>query len=122
MPAEPLGVLGDRDELIRALENLVENALKFVNPGGQVALSARRAGDVIVIAVCDNGPGIPAAERDLVLGRFRRGSGAARTTGMGLGLSLVAAIVHMHGFTIALDDAAPGLIVRIACPQAGACP
>jgi len=108
-------ILGDETLLLEVVSNLVENALKFVNPGGQVALSVRRTGDAIVIAVCDNGPGIPEAERELVLGRFRRGSGAARTTGMGLGLNLVAAIVNLHGFALSLEDAEPGLCVRIAC-------
>jgi signal transduction histidine kinase len=112
-------ILGDETLLLEVVNNLVENALKFVGAGGRVVLSVTGDHDAVVIEVRDDGPGIPEAERKLVLGRFRRGSGAGRTAGMGLGLNLVAAIVHLHGFAMALEDAAPGLIFKICCPRHG---
>jgi len=112
-----LVIRGDETLLLEVISNLVENALKFVGEGGHVCLSVTAAGDRAVIAVRDDGPGIPQNERAMVLGRFQRGSAAGKTAGMGLGLSLVAAIVHMHGFTLSLDDAQPGLIVRVTCQR-----
>jgi len=112
-------ILGDETLLLEVLSNLVENALKFIGDNGRVMLSVGTIGNTVVMTVCDNGPGIPEAERRVVLGRFRRGSGTARTAGMGLGLNLVAAIVHLHGFEMALEDATPGLRVTISCHRHG---
>ena len=115
---------GDRRLLFEALSNLVENAIKFGERDGVVTVAVRApasgmpAPANVVIEVRDNGPGIPAAERTAVLGRFHRGSGASHIPGSGLGLSLVAAIAHLHGFGLELLDAHPGLIVRLtAAPQ-----
>ena len=110
-------IVGDETLLLEVISNLVENALKFVGPGGHVVLSVTTANDRVVIEVRDDGPGIPETERALVLGRFRRGSTASRAAGSGLGLSLVAAIVQLHGFAMTLGDAAPGLIISITCPR-----
>jgi len=116
-------ILGDEMLLLEVISNLVENALKFVNAGGAVTLSVSARDGAVAMVVCDNGPGIPAGEREMVLGRFQRGAGAARAAGMGLGLNLVAAIVHMHGFSMKLEDAGnredlrPGLRVVIMCPK-----
>ena len=108
-------IRGDETLLLEVVSNLVENALKFVGKGGHVTLSVMGEADEAIIEVRDDGPGIPEAERQFVLGRFQRGSGAGRTAGMGLGLNLVAAIVHLHGFVMTLGDGAPGLCVRIVC-------
>lgn len=108
-------ITGDQTLLLEAVSNLVENALKFTSPGGEVSLALQIETDGVVITVSDNGPGIPAEERSAVMGRFRRGAGAARVAGHGLGLSMVAAIVNLHGFALRLEDGAPGLVVTISC-------
>ena len=72
----------------------------------------------IVIVVRDNGPGLDASDRQAALRRFYRGVDAAGIPGSGLGLSIVAAITHLHGFGLELDDASPGLIVRIRAATA----
>ena len=110
---------GDERLLFEAISNLVENAIKFVGRDGVVMVTVRPAPGSVEIEVRDNGPGIPAAERVAVLGRFHRGSGASHTPGSGLGLSLVAAIMHLHGFDLALLDGNPGLIVRITAVSDG---
>ncbi|PXA84852.1 histidine kinase [Nostoc sp. 3335mG] len=109
-------LFGDQSLLFEALSNLVDNAIKFAPEGGQVRLSVSRSETGLAIEVRDNGSGIAQEQRQSVLRRFDRGEASAQIPGSGLGLSVVVAIVHLHQFTLTLDDAAPGLIVRIAAP------
>ena len=104
---------GDETLLFEAIGNLVENAIKFTRRNGAVALCVQARADGVWLEVRDNGPGIAPNERENVLRRFQRGAAAQHVPGSGLGLNLVAAIVHLHGFTLEMEDAAPGLIVRI---------
>jgi signal transduction histidine kinase len=106
---------GDEKLLFEALSNLVDNALKFTSPGGRVELALAVGAQGPVIVVRDTGPGIAAEERHAVIRRFHRGSNTAGVPGTGLGLSLVVAILHLHGFALALRDGLPGLIVEIRC-------
>ncbi len=108
---------GDRDGLRRILDNLLENAAGHGRPEGRVVVQADAAdGGAAVLTVDDDGPGIPAGERDRVLERFTRGS-TPRAAGTGLGLAIVAAEAARHGGSIALEDAAlGGLRVRIDLP------
>jgi signal transduction histidine kinase len=70
-----------------------------------------------VVRVEDTGPGIRDAERDAVLTRFYRSDRSRHAAGVGLGLSLVAAIVKLHGFSLAIMDG-PGCRIEIACHAA----
>jgi signal transduction histidine kinase len=106
-------VRGDRDLLFEAVANLVDNAVKFTPVGGHVELSLAREGTEGVVRVRDSGPGIAAGERDLVARRFYRSDKSRSDPGLGLGLSLVAAIVKLHGFRFAIS-AGPGCVVEIA--------
>ena len=108
-------ITGDPALLTQMLANLVENAVRHGRDHGRVSLSltARE------IVVEDDGPGIPEAERGNVFRRFHRLDAARSTPGSGLGLALVRAVADLHGMAIALEDAAPGLRVRIALPVAG---
>ena len=109
-------IQGDEKLIFEALSNLVDNALKFTPPGGTVSIGLTASGDRATIEVRDSGPGIAADERNAVLRRFHRSADAAAIPGLGLGLSVVAAIMHLHGFRLELDDGNPGLVVRIRCP------
>ncbi|WP_434677169.1 HAMP domain-containing protein [Pseudomonas sp. R1-18] len=95
-------LVGDRALLFEALTNLLGNAIKFTPPGGTVEVSARRAvdGAYPCIDVQDSGPGIAPTERDAVFQRFYRSESSDPHNGFGLGLSVVAAIVNLHGFTL----------------------
>ncbi len=95
-------VEGDASLLIEALSNLIDNAIKFGPPRGHVTVSLRSAVEGIVVAVADDGDGIPMAERGLVTQRFYRGR--QDCAGAGLGLSLVQAIADLHGFTLRFAD------------------
>jgi signal transduction histidine kinase len=114
--AEEATVHGDRDLLFEAVANLVDNAVKFTPERGRVTLALLRRDGESVIQVRDTGPGISEAERDAVVKRFYRSDKSRNTEGLGLGLSLVAAIVKLHGirFTIA---AGPGCTTEIAFPS-----
>jgi len=104
-------VHGDRNLLIEAIGNLVDNAIKFA--AGRVRIRAYREDELDVILVADDGPGIDADERGAVLQRFYRAGDGAQKPGFGLGLSIVSAILHIHHFDLALRDAGPGLAAQI---------
>jgi signal transduction histidine kinase len=111
--ADPVEAIeADPKLLFEALSNLVDNAIKFTPEGGRVRVRAE-AGPRIVVE--DNGPGVPEAELAAVLQRFYRGERDRLTPGSGLGLSIVAAIVRLHGFHLRLEDARPGLRAVIDC-------
>ena len=110
---EGMVVRGDRDLLVEAVGNLVDNAIKFTHPGGSVALSLFKCDSKVVIRVADSGPGIDARERDAVFTRFYRSESSRKFEGTGLGLSLVAAIANLHRIDIAIEDSHPGLTVEL---------
>jgi signal transduction histidine kinase len=107
-------VRGDRDLLFEAVANLVDNAVKFTPEGGRVALALLHRDGESVIQVKDTGPGIPETERETVTKRFYRSDKSRNTAGLGLGLSLVGAIVKLHGFRFNIA-AGPGCTAEIAC-------
>ncbi len=111
-----LTVHGDRDLLIEAMANLVDNAIKFTPMGGRVTIELVRDEDETVIRVTDTGCGIREQERDAVLRRFYRSDKIRSTPGFGLGLNLVAAIVKLHGFRLAIFPGA-GCRIEIICPD-----
>jgi signal transduction histidine kinase len=114
--AEPgITAYGDRDLLFEAVANLVDNAIKFTPQGGVVALSLLRHADAPVLRIADSGPGIAPDDRDAVLNRFYRTDKSRHVAGHGLGLSIVTAILRLHGFTLAMSDAAPGFAMEIIC-------
>ena len=106
-------VQGDRDLLFEAAANLVDNAVKFTPAGGMVTLRVYQGQRGAVLAVSDTGPGIAADEREAALKRFYRGDRSRHVPGHGLGLSLVAAIVRLHMFSLTMADSSPGLRVEI---------
>jgi signal transduction histidine kinase len=140
--AEPgLKILGSRELIGQTIANLLDNSLKYgapsssqalpvlagssagsvvlderPEPRSEVGLSVRRVGGAIEVAIADHGKGIAESDRTRALGRFVRLEGARSRPGSGLGLSLAAAVVHMHGGSLRLEDNAPGLRVILALP------
>jgi two-component system sensor histidine kinase SenX3 len=94
-----LVVRGDRLQLVSAVSNLVDNAVKYSNPGGSVQLAAEEHDDVVEITVVDQGVGIPARDIDRVFERFYRVDRARsrETGGTGLGLAIVRHVATNHG-------------------------
>ena len=108
-------VHGDRDLLFEAVTNLVDNAVKFTPEGGRVELALLYQEGETVIRVSDTGPGIPEIEREAVTQRFYRSDKTRNTKGLGLGLSMVAAIIKLHSFRLRIS-AGSGCTAEIACP------
>ncbi len=109
-------LVGDRDLLLEAVGNLLDNAVKFAPSGTEVVLSLAGSGEATRLGVTDRGPGIAAVEREQVLQRFYRTERSRTLDGSGLGLSLVAAIVRLHGLRLHIGDAEPGCLVEMICP------
>ncbi len=126
--AEPnCTVNGNRELVGQALANLVDNALKYGAPkdengSREVRVTVRREKGAIELSVSDRGCGIPAEDRERVLGRFVRLEGSRSQPGSGLGLSLAAAVARLHNGAIRIEDNAPGLRVTIVIPAAGDAP
>jgi signal transduction histidine kinase len=112
----PLNVRGDRDLLLEAVANLVDNAIKFTPEGGKVDIELLRADGETIVRVTDTGGGISEQEREAVLRRFYRSDKVRNTPGVGLGLNLVAAIVKLHGFRLAVHSGRGGRL-EIICPD-----
>ena len=107
--------LGDPERIHQVVANLLENAIRHSPPGGVVRLRAGPAGQLgmVKVEVADQGPGIPAADAELVFERFHRGVDG----GSGLGLAIARWIVDLHGGTIrALPGQPSGCLVRVELP------
>ncbi len=113
-------ICGDRELLFEAVANLVDNAVKFTQEGGDIRLEVSAAADGVRLCVSDTGPGIPASLRGEVFKRFFRFDSSHAVPGIGLGLSLVAAIAKLHCYALAIEDGNPGCMVVLACGSGGA--
>lgn len=108
-PAVPL-IRADRDRLTQVVLNLISNAAKFVpSAAGRVDVRLRADDNGLIVAVTDNGPGVPARDRDTIFEKFRQGGDAAgRPPGTGLGLPISREIVEHFGGRLWLDDTPDG--------------
>ena len=109
-------VRGDRDQLFQLLVNLLDNALKYAPANTAIEVTLLASAAEVLLEIGDHGPGIPETERERVFDRFQRLEAHRGTPGVGLGLSLVRAIVHHHGGRVVLLDNMPGLRVRVMLP------
>lgn len=112
--AEPCMIAGDKDLLFQALANLLDNALKHTPAAGDVVLTLTPLPSGARIVLTDTGVGIEDAHKTQVFSRFYRVDASRHQPGVGLGLSLVQAIISLHKGTITLSDHHPsGLTVTI---------
>jgi len=117
-PAE-LELIAHREMLLRALSNLIDNALKYADGGSAIRLAAVRDGTDVEIRVADDGPGIAEEQIGEAAKRFVRLDPARGGSGAGLGLSLVETIAHMHDGRMTIARADPhGTIVTLRLPVA----
>ena len=109
----PSIVDGDAEMLTQMLANLIENAIRHAGRGAHIRVRCGRSAGRLQLAVIDNGPGVPEAERERLFDRFHRLEASRSTPGSGLGLALVAAVARLHNAEASLHDAEPGLDARI---------
>ena len=127
VPAEALVAPVDAPRVRQAVANLVDNALKYTPAGGAVRVSVEQdGGAAAVVAVEDDGPGVPAADRPRIWDRLFRGDASRSERGLGLGLSVVRAVAEAHGGAAALEDGSAGgsrFTLRLPTGSAGrSCP
>lgn len=112
-------VSGDRVRLEQVAANLVDNAVKYTPRGGQVTVDVARDNGRALLRVTDTGPGIPAAEVQRIWDRLFRGDRSRAERGLGLGLSLVKAIVKAHGGTVSVEsEVGKGSTFTVSLPTA----
>lgn len=109
----PLPFVGDFDLLIEAVANLIDNAIKFTPKGGRVEVTAKSIDGGFAIRVSDTGPGVAAAEKNDIFKRFYRSEKCRHIPGVGLGLSMAASIINLHGLEIRVLDNPSGAIFEI---------
>jgi signal transduction histidine kinase len=104
----------------QALTNIIENAVRYSPPGGEIQVAVTKLGPGIQVRVADAGPGVNEQERESVFEPFYRGSASAGRPGSGLGLAIARAVVLAHGGRIRLEDApGGGTAVLIELPVGG---
>jgi two-component system phosphate regulon sensor histidine kinase PhoR len=103
-PLEAIPVQVDPARLEHVLVNLIHNAVKFTQPGGEVVLSTQREGDFVRFSVSDNGAGIPTDELERIFERFYKADRARSGGGTGLGLSISRHLVEAHGGRIWVES------------------
>ena len=118
-------VLGDVNRLVRAIDNIIDNAISFSPPGGLVEIAAARVGDEVRIRIDDEGPGVPEEAREAIFNRFHSVRPEEEHFGRhsGLGLAIARAIVEGHDGEIDVqdrDDAPSGarFIIRLPATEA----
>jgi len=116
-PAKPVLLRGSFDDLLRALTNLLENAIKFSPPGTEVKVDLYEEGAYWVIQVSDQGPGISDSEKERIFERFYKGKGNG-PKGTGLGLAIVKHVAKAHGGKVEVKSTlGKGSIFRLSLPK-----
>ncbi len=111
---KPALIKGNAERLRELLYNLLDNAIRYTQRGGQVTMKTQVGVRDVVLVVEDNGPGVSLAERDKIFDRFHRAIGSGQE-GSGLGLAIVKEIAKLHGASISVSDTMPtgGLQIKI---------
>ncbi len=104
LPENELPILGNAAQLQRALDNLLENALKFTPSGGTITLKLEPAAETVTLTVADTGIGIPPEDLPHLFERFHRGRNSTEYPGNGLGLAIVKAVVNAHNGRIQVES------------------
>lgn len=116
----PVSLFCHKDLLFQLMINLLDNAIKYSPEHATIKVSCYQDGTAVHLSVQDNGLGMPEHDLQHAMDRFYRGDRSRHSEGVGLGLSLVKEVVALHGGTIQLYNATPGLMVDIVLPLAAA--
>jgi signal transduction histidine kinase len=109
-------IVGDRQRLTQAMMQLAENAARYADGDGPIAIGSLVSGGEARLWVRDRGPGIPVQEREAIFERFRRGEGTERSDGAGLGLAIVKTIAEAHHGRVELETGPGGSVFTIVVP------
>jgi CheY-like chemotaxis protein/anti-sigma regulatory factor (Ser/Thr protein kinase) len=126
LPPEPIELDADLTRLAQVFSNLLNNAAKFTERGGQIAVVAQREGSDVVVSVRDNGIGVPQDKLSSVFDLFMQldRSLERSRTGLGIGLTMVKRLVEMHGGSVTAHSDGPGrgceFVVRLPIPTSAA--
>jgi signal transduction histidine kinase len=101
-------VQADPTRLRQAIANLIDNAIKYTPEGGRVVVATARRENEAVLTVSDSGPGVPETDQPRIWERLYRGDQSRSQSGLGLGLSLVRAIVEAHGGRVSVRNSPEG--------------
>lgn len=99
---------GDKDLLFQAFANILDNAIKFTPIGGHITITLGKNAGRISVAIQDSGQGIIDGDSDKIFGRFYRAEASRNLPGAGLGLSLVSAVIHLHGGQVTAQNVKDG--------------
>ncbi|MEQ1491498.1 MAG: ATP-binding protein, partial [Terricaulis sp.] len=113
----PAHIEGDADLITQALSNLIENALRYAGAGAEVSVRLRSEVTTARLEVEDNGIGMRAEDRARAVEAFVRLDPSRSAPGVGLGLSIVAAIARLHRAEFLLEDGSPGLRAALVWPK-----
>lgn len=102
-------VKADSRLVVQVIINLVDNAIKYTQPGSTIRIQGEKAGNMAAVSVSDNGPGIPDGQKERIFDMFYTGAGTIADShrSLGLGLSLCRSIVAAHGGTLTVTDNVP---------------
>jgi len=120
LTGDNVSIKGDAVALQTLLTNLIDNASRYGGDGGNIRVSLEQSGNESMLTVEDNGPGIPADQRDKVFQRFYRGQHDSSIAGTGIGLAIVRNIAEIHNAQVSLGDSsfATGLAICITFSNA----
>ena len=114
---QELTLSADRNRILQVLANLLDNAIKYTSRGGRVDITAALRAQQVVVTVTDTGIGIPSDDLAKIWERLYRGDKSRSQRGLGLGLSLVKAVVHAHqGSVDVISDSAHGSRFTVTLP------
>jgi two-component system, sensor histidine kinase LadS len=117
LETDDLEIMADRERLRIALVNLLGNAIKYAPPASTVTIDVERKSSQVVIAVHDQGPGVPVAEAKRLFDKHQRGPCGSQAPGLGLGLYIVRRIVELHEGTVAVrNGSGEGAVFSIRLP------
>lgn len=118
LPDRPILISGNESQLQRAVENILDNSIKFTPAPGQISLTLDLVEGLAVLIVLDSGIGITAEDKPLLFSRFHRGRNTAGYPGSGLGLAIVQEIMLRHGGKVEIDSGDWGTKVQLMLPTA----
>ncbi len=110
-------VMADEELLFEAMANILDNAIRYSPTNGKIRVQLYKKQERLLLDVSDEGPGIPEHERRAVLKRYYRGDSASGLDGQGLGLSIVTAVMNLHGFEFSFEEASKGALARVCFPS-----